>query len=167
MPRLNPKGLKILKMIHLISASLWLGGAVGLTLINILLTGGDSGGEILGHNQTAKLIDDLVIIPGAIGCLLTGLLYSLFSNWGFFKYLWLGLKWVLTVSCIIFGTFFLDPRINGLPPISREFGIDALVNPVYVSNVKALAIGGFIQLFLILIMLYLSVFKPRRKAAAK
>jgi hypothetical protein len=140
------------------------GGAVGLYLINFLLTGGDSGGEILGHNTAAKLIDDLVIIPGAVGCLLTGLLYSLFSNWGFFKHLWVALKWILTLSCILFGTFFLGPRINGLPPITLEFGIDALVNPVYTSSVKALMVGGLIQVVLLFFMLYLSVFKPRRKA---
>jgi uncharacterized membrane protein len=167
MPNLSLKGLKTLKLFHILTASLWVGGAVALNLVNILLPGGESGGEILGHNTAGKLIDDMVIIPGAIGCILTGLLYSLFSNWGFFKHRWLLLKWILTVSCVLFGTFFLGPRINGLPPISHDLGLAALSDPVYLSSVKSLLVGGLIQLAVLIFMLYLSVFKPKKSKAGQ
>ncbi|MDR2461268.1 MAG: DUF2269 domain-containing protein [Deltaproteobacteria bacterium] len=167
MPKLGLSGLKVLKILHLITACLWLGGAVGLYLIVFLLTKGDSAGEIYGYNIAGKLIDDLVIIPGAIGCLLTGLIYSLFSNWGFFKQRWLLIKWILTVYCVLFGTFFLGPKINNQPLIAKEIGLDALTNPTYLSHLGALTIGGLIQVCILIFMIYLSVFKPKGKPKNK
>jgi hypothetical protein len=70
---------------------LWLGGAVALTLMNFLLRA-DDGMQLYGINISMKLIDDFVIIPGGVGSLLTGLLYSIFTNWEWFKHKWITTK---------------------------------------------------------------------------
>ncbi|MDR1656370.1 MAG: hypothetical protein LBT47_02285 [Deltaproteobacteria bacterium] len=167
MPKLGKTGLKILKTVHFITAGLWVGGAVGLNLIIFILAEGQSGGELYGYNVAAKLIDDLVIIPGAIGCLLTGLLFSLFSHWGFFKHRWVAVKWLLTVFCILFGTFYLGPKVNGQPLISISQGLAALTDPQYVANRLGNLRGGVVQVVLIVFMLYISVFKPWRSRSIK
>jgi hypothetical protein len=164
MPRLGKRGLRVLKAVHLVTACLWTGGSVGLNLMIVLLAGPESGGELFGYDQARKLVDDLVVIPGAIGCLATGLLFALFSNWGFFKHRWLAVKWVLTVFCIAFGTFFLGPRINGRPPLSGELGLAALQNPEYLAFQSGLATGGPAMAALIVFMVVISVFKPWKKA---
>ena len=87
MPRLKAKGLKWLKGFHMIAVSCWVGGAVALILLYFLKEGVTDGEVLYGINQSIHHVDmAIIVIPGAFGCLLTGLIYSLFSNWGFFKH---------------------------------------------------------------------------------
>ncbi|MDR2367828.1 MAG: DUF2269 family protein [Deltaproteobacteria bacterium] len=160
MAKVGLRGLRILKTFHLITACLWLGGAVGLTLMLFGMPLPETDGQLYGYNLSCKFIDDFVIIPGAIGCLLTGLLISLLTQWGFFKHRWIIIKWVLTVFCILFGTFFLSPTVNGQPRISAEEGLMALANVDYVANYHSNLKGGIFQLVSIVFMIWLSVFKP-------
>ena len=58
------------------------------------------------YSSVLKIIDDWLIIGGANGCLLTGILYAAFTMWGFFRYIWMTIKWILTAFMIATGTFF-------------------------------------------------------------
>jgi len=83
MPKLNQKGLKWLKGFHLIAVSCWVGGAVSLILLYFLKSNVRDGGVLYGINQSIHHVDmAVVVLPGAIGSLITGLIYSLFSHWG-------------------------------------------------------------------------------------
>ena len=52
-----------------------------------------------------RLIDDIVVIPGAILTVVTGVIYGMFTNWGFFKHKWIIVKWILGITIIIVGIF--------------------------------------------------------------
>ena len=166
MKKFGSRGQRILKIIHLCLASLWLGGAVALSLMVAALGPGQSGGELLGYDLARKFVDDFVIIPGAMGCLLSGLLISLFTPWGFFKHRWVAVKWILTVFGIIFGTFYLGPRINGQPDISLELGLAAAVDPIYLANRFENLAGGVFQLITLVFMVAISTLKPWKKRAS-
>ncbi|MDR2300456.1 MAG: DUF2269 family protein [Deltaproteobacteria bacterium] len=157
---LGPKGMRILKFFHLITAGLWIGAAVALNLMVYALPLPDTDGELYAYNVACKFIDDRVLIPGAVGCLISGFLICLLTQWGFFKHRWVIIKWILTVACILFGTFYLSNTINGQPGISAEEGIMALANADYVANRLGSLRGGLVQLFCLVFMFYLSVFKP-------
>ena len=119
--KLKSQQLKWLKCFHLIAVSCWVGGAVSLMLLYFLKSGVTDGGVLYGINQSIHHVDKIVVvIPGAFGCLVTGLIYSSFSNWGFFKQTWLIFKWIVTVSAIIFGTFFLGPWETTMMEISGK-----------------------------------------------
>ncbi|MDR1577917.1 MAG: DUF2269 family protein [Deltaproteobacteria bacterium] len=165
MKKLGARGQKVLKTVHLLLAGLWVGGAVGLNLLIICLGPAASGEELLGYNLAAILIDDFVIIPGAMGCLLTGLLISGLTPWGFFKRKWVAIKWILTIFCILFGTFVLGPTVNNQPDITIKFGLDALANPEYQSNYFYSVLGGVFQILALAFMVIISVFKPWREKA--
>ncbi|MDR2611802.1 MAG: DUF2269 family protein [Deltaproteobacteria bacterium] len=153
-------GQRALKTIHLVFASLWLGGAVALNAV-ILLTGpAGEGAELLGYCRAAIVVDDAVVIPGALGCLLTGILISGFTGWGFFRHRWVTVKYVLTVVCICVGTFLLGPTVNGQPAIASELGAAAQADPAYRANHARSLLGGAFQLAAILFMTSLSTFKP-------
>ncbi|MDR1607250.1 MAG: DUF2269 family protein [Deltaproteobacteria bacterium] len=160
MKKLGSRGQKVLKTLHLIAAGLWVGGAVGLTLLIVCLGPATSGPELLGYNLAAILVDDLVIIPGAMGCLITGLLISGLTPWGFFKRRWILIKWILTVFCILFGTFYLGPPVNNQPAITTELGLEALNDAQYHANYIKNIIGGIFQLLALAFMVIISVFKP-------
>ena len=120
MVKLKAKGSRWLKSFHLVAVSCWIGGAVSLILLYFIKAGINDGGTLYGINRSIHHVDiAVVVIPGAFGCLATGLVYSLFTNWGFFRHGWLIYKWIITVAAILFWTFFLGPwetemmRISG------------------------------------------------------
>ncbi|MDR2387074.1 MAG: DUF2269 family protein [Deltaproteobacteria bacterium] len=160
MAKVGPKGMKILKLFHLIAAGLWIGGAVALNLMIYALPLPQSDGELYGYNIACKFVDDYVVIPGAIGCLVTGFLICLLTQWGFFKHRWVIIKWFLTVACILFGTFYLSKTVNNQPHISADEGTMALANLDYVSNRLGSLRGGLLQLISMVVMFWLSVCKP-------
>lgn len=85
MKKLSPKGLKALKVIHLLCVVLWMGSAVAMNLLRHLVGNLDNAG-MYWMAEVLEAIDMKILVPGAIGCLLTGIIYGAFTNWGFFKY---------------------------------------------------------------------------------
>ncbi|NJP05130.1 MAG: hypothetical protein HC837_05615 [Chloroflexaceae bacterium] len=158
--RLKPRQKAWLVGLHVLSAGLWLGAGTSLILINLTI-GPDSGLHAI--NATAKYIDDFLVIPAAIGSLLTGLLLSWFTNWGFFAYKWVTIKWVLTLASIILGTFWLGPWLNGMEVISATEHARALQDAVYLHYMQMNGIFGTIQVSSLVFMIFLSVLKPWKK----
>ena len=146
MRKLGAKGQKWLKGFHLVAVSCWIGGGVSLILLYFLKNGVEDGNILYGINQSIHHVDiAVVVIPGALGCLFTGLIYSSFSNWGFFKHGWMIFKWIVTVVAILFGTFFLGPWETTMMEISGKFGISSLGNPEYLYSQKMNLIFGATQ----------------------
>ena len=164
MKKFSFRGQRILKIIHLLLAGLWIGGAFSICLMTAALGPGQSGGELLGYDLARKFVDDFIIIPGAMGCLMSGLFISLTTPWGFFKHRWVAVKWILTVACIIFGTFYLGPRTNGQPPLTIEMGLAAAADPVYLANRLENIVGGLVQMAVLIFMVVISVLKPWKRA---
>jgi uncharacterized membrane protein len=166
MIKLKSKGLKWLKGFHLIAVSSWIGGALALLLLYFLKKDITDGQVLYGINQSIHHVDMfIVVIPGAIGCLLTGLIYSTFSNWGFFKQGWMIFKWIVTIFAILFGTFYLGPWETNMMEISGKLGMESLTNPDYLYNQKMNLIFGTAQCLILMITVFISIFKPwkRRK----
>jgi len=168
MPKLSAKGLRWLKGFHLIAVSCWVGGAVALMLLYFLKNRVTDGGVLYGINQSIHHVDMVVVvIPGAFGCLITGLLYSAFSNWGFFKHKWLIFKWIVTVAAILFGTFLLGPWETTMMEISGKLSMSSLNDQSYLYNQKMNVIFGGIQCIVLMITVFISIFKPWKKKKPK
>ncbi len=164
MKKLGPKGLKWLKGIHLLCVACWIGGAISLLSLYFLKNDVSDGAVLYGINRSIHHVDMLIIvIPGAIGCLLTGLIYSVFSHWGFFKHHWISFKWIVTVAIILFGTFFLGPWETTMMEISGERGMAALTDPAYLYNQRMNLIFGSLQAAVLVVTLFVSIFKPWKK----
>ena len=150
-----------LKGVHLIFVCLWVGGALGVMVIQ---NGGGAGEALFGRDVAARLVDDFVVIPGAMGSLLTGLIYSLFTPWGFFKHRWVAVKWFITLYGVLFGTFFLGPWLNSLAPVSAKLGGGAMGDYAYMRARDLNSLWGGVQICTLLFALVISVLKPWRKA---
>jgi uncharacterized membrane protein len=165
---LKPRGLRWLKGFHLIAVSCWVGGAVALTMLYFLKGDITDGDVLYGINKSIHHVDmTIVVIPGAFGCLVTGFVYSLFSDWGFFRHTWLIFKWIVTILAILFGTFFLGPWETGMMEISGRIGISSLSDPAYLYNEKMNLIFGTIQTLVLVITVFVSVFKPWKSRKKK
>lgn len=156
---LERKGLQNLKMAHLLVAFMWLGGAAGLLLINFLVVP-TTGDQLYMKLRAMQVIDDFLIIPGATGNLLVGLVYGIWTRWGFFKHRWLLVKWILTVSQILFGTFLLGPWLNGNVALAAEYGLDAMSRADFIINMRGTTLGGLTQFAVLCSYLWISVVKP-------
>ena len=165
MPRLNATGLKTLKIFHLLFICFWIGGATAIPAMKLGLHP-DTAPMLYQFDLARKFVDDWIVIPGAVGCLATGLVYSLFTGYGFFKVRWVAVKWVVTLFGIIFGTFWLGPWLNALPPLSKQLGLTALNDPAYL-RAGGLNFGwGLVQLATVVFALVISVVKPWRGKGA-
>lgn len=109
----------------------------------------------------------VVVIPGAFGCLITGLISSAFSNWGFLKHAWIVFKWIVTVLAILFGSYFLGPWETAMVQISGKLGMSSLSAPEYLYNQKMHLIFAIIQLLVLLTTVFVSIFKPWKSTKAK
>lgn len=168
MKKLGKNGLRWLKGFHLIAVSCWIGGAVSLILLYPLKKGISDGGVLYGINQSIHHVDIMVVvIPGAFGCLISGLIYGIFTNWGFFKHKWMIFKWIVAVIAILFGTFYLGPWETAMMEISGELGISALKDSSYLFNERMNLAFGALQCLTLMFTVFFSIFKPWRKPGKK
>ncbi|NTV92442.1 MAG: hypothetical protein HGA72_03935, partial [Chlorobiaceae bacterium] len=84
----------------------------------------------------------------------------IFSNWGFFRHNWLTFKWIVTSIAIVFGTFFLGPWETAMMDISGKIGLASLQNPDYLYNQQMNLIFGTLQVMVLIITIFVSIFKP-------
>jgi hypothetical protein len=98
------------------------------------------------------LIARFVIVPLSLAALTTGLVQSLGTEWGLFRYYWIVVKFVLTVAAV----FVL---LLHLPTVSRVAEMTLLSANPGMLRVQVLvhALGG---LFVLLIATVLSIYKP-------
>lgn len=161
MKKLGAKGLKWLKGFHLIAVCCWLGGAVAVVLLYFLKGDVNDGGVLFGINQSIHFVDiSVIIIPGGIGCFITGLGFGFFSRFGFFRHGWIIFKWISFVVAAINGTFLLGPWEMGMVNISGKMGLAALNDVNYLYYQKMYLIIGALQCLLILLTIFISIFKP-------
>lgn len=118
----NSTVLRILKICHLLGMAMWLGGSISIFVLLLSVP----------NEAAVNTLTMAVIIPGAYILLLTGLIYGLFTPYGFFKQRWLTWKWVFTLIIIISAV--------------------ALPSQIGLTMVQLLLIAG---------ILFLSVFKIR------
>jgi len=169
MNKLGLTGLKWLKGFHLIAVCCWIGGGIALVLLYFLKTGVTDGSVLYGINKSIHFVDmAVIVIPGAFGCLITGLIYGIFTKYGFFRHGWMIFKWVVTLGAILFGTFYLGPWETEMMNISSQLGIASLEDPAYLYNQRMNIIFGALQVLLLLVTVFISIFKPwKRKKKQK
>lgn len=162
MGTMTPKGLKILKIFHLLFAIMWIGGV--MALISVQLGSSPANNEMAYMSAIDQLIiDEFFLIPGGIGIVITAIIYAIFTKWGFWKHNWLKVKWVLTIALVIIGAGYMGvlikenvAYIEGVMPTTEY-----LVR--YWINVRNIAIAGIIQMAGFLSIVVISVFKPWKK----
>lgn len=161
MAKLKAAGQKWLKGLHLIAVACWVGGGVSLLLLYFLKSGVLDGGELFGINRSIHHVDmAVVVVPGAFGCLLTGLAYSLLTGWGFFRHGWLIFKWIVTGVAIVFGMVCLGPWETKMMTLSGDLGMKAVADAEYLYNQKMNFIWGSVQVSILIVTIFISIFKP-------
>lgn len=77
--------------------------------VDVCFLKAEDGSELYSIYASMKFIDYVILATGGMGSLLTGLIYSVFTNWGWFKHKWIIVKWCINLSGVTLGTFWLGP----------------------------------------------------------
>jgi hypothetical protein len=160
MKKLSVKPKNWLLSAHVASGAIWFGTALCMIVIALSNRNTTNGDELYAINSILKRLDDFVIIPSANLSLLTGGLLSWLTIWGFVKHYWVIVKWIATVTLIVFGTFWLGPWTNAITAISDAERAQALQNPLYMFDQKGMIVGAIIQTSCVLGIIGISVLKP-------
>lgn len=159
MKKLKANGQKILKIVHLFFVALWVGGCISAVLISFMPSMAQTN-TILGIYLALEFIDYFVIIPGSSGCLITGIIYGLWTKWGFFKFKWVSVKWGLMVIQMIIGGAFLGQWVGSNVNALQTLGPTALNDQKFIMNQNLIQVLGIVQSVLLIILIGISIFKP-------
>lgn len=151
---------KILKVFHLIFASMWLSCVILITILPVISKKLTTGDELYMYTVIYHFIDMFVLTPAAVATLLTGLIYSIFTKWGFIKHGWIVYKWIVTLLLVIIGTFYLGPMVTKLLEIADVKRVAALQDQYYQQGGYIGIWAGIINSSLLIIAVIFSVYKP-------
>jgi hypothetical protein len=165
MKRLNANGMKVLKSCHLLLVMMWVVGVIAMAIL--FLVRPESGDELYMTLKIILFIDWVLVIPGALLTVLAGIIYGVFTNWGFIKHRWIIVKWVVSIAVILAGTFYYSPLLEQALEIVNSSREVALNNPTVISNMTQAFISASIQGIAIMTLVVISVFKPWKKKKDK
>lgn len=169
MKKLTLKQKHWLLSAHIVFAALWTGTVLSMFLLSWKNKNSTNSEMLYTLHSAVNLLDDYVVIPAAIGSVLTASILCWLTNYGFTKFWWVISKWLLSISLIIFGTFWLYPWSNNAEAIAQQQGIEAFTSRLYSWDVRGVLIGTTVQIIVLLIIIGISVIKPwgRRKIFAR
>ncbi|MCU0544179.1 MAG: FMN-binding protein [Oscillatoriaceae cyanobacterium Prado104] len=156
----NPTTRRILLSIHILLATIWVGGLVAMLLLVHAKAGIQNGDELAAIDRTIFYIHDYAVTNAMFGFLYTGLCFSLFTNWGAFKFHWIALKWAIIFFFGFFITAISTPAINSMAAISDALRLDALSDPAYLQAVSNTIRWTWLELAILISVVVISVFKP-------
>lgn len=167
---ISQRGQKVLKVIHLLTVSYWIGGAFAVLTLLVASGYAQSSDELFGFLRSIRFVSLVVVVyMGAYASFFTGLTYSICTNRGFVRHKWIILKWAMTLYMIVVGLLWLGPWSTRLLEMALELGIGALQNPDYLALRDKLLIFESIQVSLLFLATVLSVYRPweERENAAR
>jgi hypothetical protein len=138
----------------------WLGGAISALLVLFTKNNPASAEELTTTIAILKLIENSLIIPGALGSFTTGFLMGLLTEWGFFKHRWVIFKWIATGIAMLNGGFLLDKSVIGMITVSNAQGLVAIHDSAYQSFYHTATTCGLINLSINLALFMVSFLKP-------
>lgn len=153
---MSPGLRKFALTVHLTSSLGWLGAVAAYLVLDVTVATSQDVQTLRAAYLMMALIASWVIVPAALGSLLTGLVMSLGTKWGLFRHYWVLISLVLTIFAIIV-------LLSETRQISRMADIAA--DPTTSSDtLRALpntlvhSVGGTVVLLVIQV---LNVYKPR------
>jgi F0F1-type ATP synthase assembly protein I len=145
---------------HIGFAALWTGTVLSMFLLAFRNSKTANADILFALNSAINLLDDVVVIPAAIGSVVTATILCWQTNYGFFKFYWVITKWILTTGLIIFGTFWLFPWGNAAEAIAQSEGLTAFNNPVYRFDATGVLFGSVLQVSCLCAIILISTLKP-------
>jgi len=153
MNKLSGNYLKIIKAFHIAFIAISFGGLIAIEAILYLklsdsnLTFSDSSDFIIYS------LNNGLIYYSFLGIATTALIYSLYSSWGFLRFYWIFIKWLLLLLIAVIYVYVFSPYINALASLSDP-GLQLNTE----KNEYTILMSHSFRLNIVLIIIYVSVF---------
>jgi uncharacterized membrane protein len=161
MKKLGATGMKVLKSIHLILVMFWVTGVLAMAMLFSIKP--ESADELYMTLKIIHFLDWNFVIPGALFTIIVGIIFGIFTNWRFFKYKWITIKWIVSILVIFVGTYHFSPLLEESLNIAKRTRDAALSDPVVASDLARAFSSSFSQGISLVILVIISVFKPWKK----
>jgi hypothetical protein len=140
--------------LHITSSVGWLGTVIAYLALAFAAATSKDIQTVRGAWIAMELTGWYVIVPLAIGSLLTGLIMSLGTPWGLFKHYWVLFKLILTVV----STLVL---LLHMPLVSSLADVVAKTESANIGRLQRELFHPGVGLLILLLIVILSVYKPR------
>lgn len=144
---------------HLFFTTVWLGGALGTLLLLFTTTVTADKELIYAAHYFIDFFDKYLNIPGAMGCLLTGIFLALRTQWGITKYYWIITKLIANLGIIYFGGELINEWAHNTLELS-SINVNVLNNPIYLHDRQMLIMGLVSSIIVLVFVVAISRFKP-------
>lgn len=152
--------LKNMKAVHILSSIAWGGGAFAMQALHIMRASHPAGEAADMIASCSYFIDTWVVMPGLLGCIVTGLFYSIFTSFGFFKFAWIIYKWLITVNACFWGLLFWSSLGENLIQALKPYGLDGFLIFMRSMILPDSISVSILQTAIILSMCLISVYRP-------
>jgi len=156
---LSASGQKVLKPIHSLFAKAF---GIGLIALLVLLI------ARLGDDGVYRQAGDMVLLYilrygvnlGLLGAVATGLVYALYTSWGFFRHRWIIIKWACLAVIVAILIVGLVPTIISMTTMGDGGLAPSLFADEYKIVVRQGVIYCGIEVILMITLSVVSVFRP-------
>lgn len=153
--------IPILRTLHLLGISAWIGGGIGILLLLALDCRTESSTELQAFNRVIDAIDDCIIAPGAMVTMLSGVFLAQARRLPVLHNSFFSLKLYCTAGAILFGLFFVAPWLEKLLLYSRLDDMAVFDDLRYARSFLVSSVGCAVQSLVVFALLLVSVLRPR------
>ncbi len=144
---------KALLTLHLVCSVGWIGAASAYVALAVAATGTD-GPTVRGAWSAMELVGWTVIVPLAVGTVLSGIVVALAGGWGLFGHYWVVISLGLT-------TVAATVTVVHMPAVSATADIARGADPARLARLGGDLFHPTVGLGLLLVVMVLNVYKPR------
>ena len=142
---------------HVASSVGWLGAVAGCGALAVVGRTSDDQQLVRGAYLAVDVIVRFVIVPLALGAVLTGLVQALGTQWGLFRHYWVAIKFIVTVVAAGVMLASLD-MVGDLANMAAQHHLAPAEMAAHRTDLVVHTVGGA---GLLLVPLALSIYKPR------
>lgn len=153
---LKPAHRKLWLVLHIVSASAWIGVDV---VVAVLVGVGELSDDPARRGLALQALGAFVVWPMLVSglvCLATGVVLGLATKWGLIRYWWVAVKLVLNVALCTLILVLLRP---GMPAI-QAYGAQVSAGSTAGFDTSSLIMPPIVSLTLLSLATVLSVYKP-------
>ncbi|QGQ97532.1 hypothetical protein EHS13_22900 [Paenibacillus psychroresistens] len=160
MAKLKGTQRKWLLILHLLFSAIMLGEAVVFLLMSITAANTNDEGMLKASYGIMHVLAQTPIKTATIGTLVSGILLSVLTSWGLFRYYWIIAKEALMLVSILLGPLGMYLWTLKAVTLTTSEGLNALEDSAFIINNNQLWVGIILQIISLAAMFIISVFKP-------
>jgi uncharacterized membrane protein len=146
---------KLTFAVHITTTLGWLGAVVVFLALAVIGTTSQDAQTVRGVYLVMEPAAWFVLVPLALGSLLTGIVQSLGTTWGLFRHYWVVFKLLITVFAIVVLLTYMETFA-----VMARVAADPSADLRVVRNGSPL-LHAVLALFVLLVATVLAVYKPR------